>query len=125
MSGKLTGSMALRKNTPNGNPISLPMKPLTFSRKLPVNVQISDPNMAQNVVPNVDLDLREVYFLMLHLLSSGPCQNTYTLLRHELLEHELLPRRYHAWYSRSGLPSGDENDDGISFPLNHTELAKR
>ncbi|KAL1190949.1 Dynein assembly factor with WD repeat domains 1 [Cardamine amara subsp. amara] len=118
--------MALRKNTPKADSVSLPMmKPLNISRKLPGNVQIPDPDIAQNVVPNIDLDLREVYFLMLHLLSSGPCQRTYALLRHELLEHELLPRRYHAWYSRSGLPSGDENDDGNSFPLNYTELAKR
>ncbi|KAG7533562.1 WD40 repeat [Arabidopsis thaliana x Arabidopsis arenosa] len=117
--------MALRKNTPKGDSVSLPMKPLNFSRKLPGNVQIPDPDIAQNVAPNIDLDLREVYFLMLHLLSSGPCQQTYALLRHELLEHELLPRRYHAWYSRSGLPSGDDNDDGNSFPLNYTELAKR
>ncbi|ESQ32349.1 hypothetical protein EUTSA_v10003509mg [Eutrema salsugineum] len=117
--------MALRKNTPKADSLSLPMKPLNFSRNLPGNVQIADPDIAQNVVPNIDLDLREVYFLMLHLLSSGPCQRTYALLRHELLEHELLPRRYHAWYSRSGLPSGDENDDGNSFPLNYTELAKR
>uniref|UniRef100_A0A1J3G7K5 Bromodomain and WD repeat-containing protein 1 n=1 Tax=Noccaea caerulescens TaxID=107243 RepID=A0A1J3G7K5_NOCCA len=117
--------MALRKNTPKGDSVSLPMKPLNFSRQLPGNEQIPDPDIAQNVLPNVDLDLREVYFLMLHLLSSGPCQKTYALLQHELLEHELLPRRYHAWYSRSGLPSTDENDDGNSFPLNYTELAKR
>ncbi|CAH2044625.1 unnamed protein product [Thlaspi arvense] len=117
--------MALRKNTPKADSVSLPMKPLNFSRKLPGIEQIADPDITQNVVPNVDLDLREVYFLMLHLLSSGPCQRTFALLRHELLEHELLPRRYHAWYSRSGLPSGDENDDGNSFPSNYTELAKR
>ncbi|CAN7003997.1 unnamed protein product [Brassica oleracea var. botrytis] len=113
--------MALRKNTPKADSVSLPMKPLNFSRKLPGN----DPDIAQDVVPpNIDLDRREIYFLMLHLLSSGPCQRTYALLRHELLEHELLPRRYHAWYSRSGLPSGDENDDGNSFPLDYAELAK-
>lgn len=114
--------MALRKNIPKVDSVSLPMKPLNFSRKLPGN----DPDIAQDVLPpNIDLDQREVYFLMLHLLSSGPCQRTYALLRHELLEHELLPRRYHASYSRSGLPSGDENDDGNSFPLNYAELAKR
>ncbi|XP_018482991.2 uncharacterized protein LOC108854004 isoform X1 [Raphanus sativus] len=117
--------MALRKNTPKADSVSLPMKPLSLSKKLPGNVQMADPDIAQNVVPNIDLDMREVYFLMLHLLSSGPCQKTYALLRHELLEHELLPRRYHAWYSRTGLPSGDENDDGDSFPLNYTELVKR
>lgn len=117
--------MALRKNTPKGDSVPLPMKPLNFSRQLPGNEQIPDPDIAQNVVPNVDLDLREVYFLMLHLLSSGPCQKTYALLQHELLEHELLPRRYHASYSRSGLHSTDENDDGNSFPLNYTELVKR
>ncbi|CAN7025408.1 hypothetical protein BRARA_F02933 [Brassica rapa] len=117
--------MALRKNTPKADSVSPPMKPLSLSKKLPGNVQMADPDIAQNVVPNIDLDMREVYFLMLHLLSSGPCQRTYALLRHELLEHELLPRRYHAWYSRSGLPSGDENDDGDSFPLNYAELVKR
>ncbi|KAF2532377.1 hypothetical protein F2Q70_00032193 [Brassica cretica] len=119
------GLMALRKITPKADSVSPPMKPLSLSKKLPGNVQMADPDIAQNVVPNIDLDMREVYFLMLHLLSSGPCQRTYALLRHELLEHELLPRRYHAWYSRSGLPSGDENDDGDSFPLNYAELVKR
>ncbi|CAN8265504.1 unnamed protein product [Cochlearia groenlandica] len=117
--------MALRKNTPKADSVSRHIKPLNFPRKLPENMQFAEPDITQNVVPNVDLDLREVYFLMLHLLSSGPCQATYALLQHELLENELLPRRYHAWYSRRGLLSGDENDDGHSFPLNHTELAKR
>ena len=39
--------------------------------------------------------------------------------------HELLPRRYHTWYSRSGACSGDENDNGFSFPLGYHNLVER
>ncbi|KAL3849678.1 hypothetical protein ACJIZ3_011560 [Penstemon smallii] len=74
---------------------------------------------------DVDVDLREIYFLIMHFLSAGPCQRTFGQLWTELLEHELLPRRYHAWYSRSGEACGEENDDGNSFPLNYDKLVKR
>lgn len=74
---------------------------------------------------DVDIDLREVYFLIMHFLSGGPCHRTFGQLWNELLEHKLLPRRYHAWYSRSGSHSGNENDDGLSFPLSYAQLVER
>lgn len=76
-------------------------------------------------IKDVNIDLREVYFLMMHFLSSGPCRKTFGIFCDELLEHELLPRRYHAWYSRKGVLSGDDDDDGISFPLNYDDLVLR
>ena len=77
------------------------------------------------VETDVDIDLREVYFLIMHFLSAGPCQRTCGQFWNELLEHRLLPRRYHAWFSRSGLHSGNDDDDGISFPLNYNKLVDR
>ncbi|URD80790.1 Bromodomain [Musa troglodytarum] len=77
------------------------------------------------VEADVDIDIREVYFLIMHFLSSGPCKRTYGQLWNELLEHQLLPRRYHAWYSRCGARSGDEDDDGMSLPLCYIKLAER
>ncbi|KAK7278183.1 hypothetical protein RJT34_23208 [Clitoria ternatea] len=80
------------------------------------------------VETEVDIDLREVYFLILHLLSAGPFQRTFLHFKDELLQHQLLPRRYHAWFSRSGECRGDdvdEQDDGISLPLNYNILADR
>lgn len=76
---------------------------------------------------DVDIDLREVYFLIMHFLSAGPCKRTFGQFWNELLEHQLLPRRYHAWFSRSGLHSGndDDVDDGISFPLSYNILMDR
>ncbi|KAL6525911.1 hypothetical protein OROMI_030306 [Orobanche minor] len=82
-------------------------------------------NYAASSSMDVDVDLREIYFLIMHFLSAGPCQKTFRQLWEELLEQELLPRRYHAWYSRSGAVSGDENDDGTSFPLNYDNLIGR
>eukprot|EP00249_Psilotum_nudum_P034078 c5242_g1_i1 orf=170-517(+) len=64
-----------------------------------------------------DVDVREVYFLIMHFLSEGPCRRAFAQLRSELLEHRLLPRRYHAWYSRDGACSGDNDDDGASLTL--------
>lgn len=80
---------------------------------------------AHAVETDMDIDLREVYFLIMHFLSAGPCKRTFGQFWNELLEHQLLPRRYHAWFSRSGLHSGNDDDDGISFPLNYNLLADR
>ncbi|XP_010544972.1 PREDICTED: PH-interacting protein [Tarenaya hassleriana] len=74
---------------------------------------------------NVDIDLREVYFLILHFLSTGPCKRTLGHLRDELLENQLLPRRYHSRCSRSGTYSGHADDDGISLPLSYGNLEER
>eukprot|EP00257_Ricinus_communis_P025733 XP_025013147.1 bromodomain and WD repeat-containing protein 1 [Ricinus communis] len=115
--------MALRKYIPSDDAPSLGMKPLRFSKKAHENGQDAD---AETRVPHdVDIDLREVYFLIMHFLSAGPCHRTYGQFWNELLEHQLLPRRYHAWYSRNGAHSGDENDDGASFPLSYNKLVER
>ncbi|CAM6121929.1 unnamed protein product [Calypogeia fissa] len=74
---------------------------------------------------DVIVDLREVYFLVMHFLAQGPCTRAFGQLWNELLQHKLLPRRYHARYSREGQPSGDENDDGLSFPLSYGDVANR
>ncbi|KAJ7977653.1 Bromodomain and WD repeat-containing protein [Quillaja saponaria] len=77
------------------------------------------------VETELDIDIREIYFLIMHFLSAGPCQRTFGQFCDELLENQLLPRRYHAWFSRNAAPSGDDDDDGISFPLNYNNLVER
>ncbi|EPS61343.1 transducin family protein, partial [Genlisea aurea] len=74
---------------------------------------------------DIDVDLREIYFLIMHFLSAGPCQKTFRQLYSELLEYKLLPRRYHAWYSRNNTGNREENADGNSFPLNYDDLIGR
>ncbi|KAA8527385.1 hypothetical protein F0562_034900 [Nyssa sinensis] len=100
------------------------MKPLSFSNKANKKAQLADPESGP-MEADVDIDLREVYFLIMHFLSAGPCHRTYGQFWNELLEHQLLPRRYHAWYSRSGAHSGDEDDDGLSYPLSYNKLVER
>ncbi|XP_059659393.1 uncharacterized protein LOC132306154 isoform X2 [Cornus florida] len=106
---------------------SLSMAPLNFLNKVHAKAQFNEMEIAADhaAVPDVNIDLREVYFLIMHFLSAGPCKKTFGHFWNELLEHQLLPRRYHAWYSRSGVLSGDANDDGVSFPLDHTTLVER
>lgn len=112
--------MALRKH--NSEDItSLDTGSLNF--KIPKRDVGREPNL--NLGPNVDIDMREVYFLIMHFLSSGPCRQSFMQLSNELREHQLLPRRYHAWFSRNGEPSGVEDDDGISLPLCYTNLTER
>uniref|UniRef100_A0A2N9IQ07 BRWD/PHIP N-terminal domain-containing protein n=1 Tax=Fagus sylvatica TaxID=28930 RepID=A0A2N9IQ07_FAGSY len=112
--------------SPTGAP-SLTMAPLNFSNKVHEKAQPEkEPGATGHVVETgVDIDLREVYFLIMHFLSSGPCQRTFGQFCNELLEYQLLPRRYHAWFSRSGARSGDGDDDGISFPLSYNNLGER
>ncbi|KAL8100403.1 uncharacterized protein LOC141684645 [Apium graveolens] len=116
--------MALQKYSPSADAPSPNMKSLRFSRKSNEKAQ-SAVTEGSKMEPDVDIDLREVYFLIMHFLSAGPCQRTYGQFWNELLEHQLLPRRYHAWYSRTGVVSGDENDDGSSFPLSYNKLVER
>lgn len=106
---------------------STKMAPLNFVNKVHAVSRLEEQEGADDhfAAVNADIDIREVYFLIMRFLSTGPCQKTFTQILDELLEHELLPRRYHAWYSRSGAQSGHENDDGISFPLNYDNLVKR
>ncbi|KAL0414816.1 UNVERIFIED_CONTAM: PH-interacting protein [Sesamum radiatum] len=120
----LFGYMALRKYSNTGNATPVNIKSLTFSSK--ENGKANETNLQKRPTEaDVDIDLREVYFLIMHFLSAGPCHRTYGQFWNELLEHQLLPRRYHAWYSRSGMRSGDENDDGVSFPLSYNKLVER
>ncbi|KAJ6312347.1 hypothetical protein OIU77_013978 [Salix suchowensis] len=101
------------------------MKPLSFSSKGRGIVQLVESETSRRRVKDADVDLNEVYFLIMHFLSAGPCQRTYEQFLNELLEHQLLPRRFHAWYSRSGAHSGAENDNGLSFPLSYNSLEKQ
>ncbi|GJM93198.1 hypothetical protein PR202_ga09738 [Eleusine coracana subsp. coracana] len=74
----------------------------------------------------VDIDMREIYFLIMHFFYLVVHLNgLFGVLCNELLEHQLLPRRYHAWYSRGGFHSGEENDDGISLPMGYQKLVER
>ncbi|XP_042411336.1 bromodomain and WD repeat-containing protein 1-like isoform X1 [Zingiber officinale] len=111
--------MAPSKCKPSGDETSINVTPLKFSRRMLEKFNSIDQRMTQ------EIDIREVYFLIMHFLSAGPCKRTYGQLWNELLEHKLLPRRYHAWYSRSGAPSGDEDDDGLSLPLCYIKLTQR
>jgi len=89
---------------------------------------VPPPGDVGNVQTDLDIDLREVYFLIMHFLSAGPCRRTFLHFKEELLEHQLLPRRYHAWFSRSGDLGGDdaeEDDDGFSLPLDYSNLVGR
>ncbi|XP_071703831.1 uncharacterized protein [Rutidosis leptorrhynchoides] len=116
--------MALHKNIPPNEPPSGSLKTLSFSSKVQERAQVIDVDKRANGT-EANIDLREVYFLIMHFLSAGPCHRTYGQFWNELLEHQLLPRRYHSWYSRSGITSGDENDDGMSFPLSYNKLVER
>lgn len=116
--------MALHKNLPPNEPPTGSLKSLTFSGKVKERSQLADMDKRVNET-EADIDLREVYFLIMHFLSAGPCHRTYGQFWNELLEHQLLPRRYHAWYSRTGATSGDEDDDGKSFPLSYNKLVER
>lgn len=113
-----------------------PSKVVASSKNVvPLSVPNQEDEMARSikdmvaVKSDMDIDLREVYFLILHFLSAGPCQRSFVQLRNELLEHRLLPRRYHARFSRSGEPgehdAADHDDDGISLPLDYNNLMDR
>ncbi|KAH1259844.1 Bromodomain and WD repeat-containing protein 1 [Glycine max] len=119
-------NMDSRKGKASVSASSLSAAPLSVSNK--VDQMVSPPRDVRAVETDVDIDLREIYFLIMHFLSVGPCHRTFLNFKEELLEHQLLPRRYHAWFSRSGEPSGDdadEDDDGISLPLDYSNLVGR
>ncbi|OMO82129.1 hypothetical protein COLO4_23236 [Corchorus olitorius] len=106
---------------------SLCKAPLNVSLKIPEKALVEQQRRVVDPAAktDVDIDLREIYFLIMQFLSLGPCQRTFEQLSNELLEHRLLPRRYHAWFSRSGAHSGNDDDDGISFPLSYNNLVER
>lgn len=118
-----TGDMDFRKFTSLGGPCSSRM--MVLPNKVPGVVGCEKQAASHAMEDDVDIDLREVYFLILHFLSGGPCHRTFELLQNELLEHQLLPRRYHALFSRTNARSGSEDDDGTSFPLNYSNLVDR
>ena len=119
--------MSFRKHQVSSNAASISLAPLDFPSHELEKVNPLNSVMSADVaaMDGVDIDMREVYFLIMHFLSHGPFKRTFGELCNELLEHQLLPRRYHAWYSRGGFHSGEENDDGISLPLGYAKLAER
>ncbi|KAK7392242.1 hypothetical protein VNO78_20674 [Psophocarpus tetragonolobus] len=119
--------MDLRKGKASGRASSLSVTPLSLPNKVDEMV-LPPPRDVGAVESDVDIDLREVYFLIMHFLAAGPCRRTFLHFKEELLQHQLLPRRYHAWFSRSGESAGDaadEDDDGISLPLDYSNLVGR
>ncbi|RCV45152.1 hypothetical protein SETIT_9G430500v2 [Setaria italica] len=119
--------MSFRKHQLPHNAASISLAPLDFPSQELEKVNPLNSVMSADVasMDGVDIDMREVYFLIMHFLSHGPFKRTFGELCNELLEHQLLPRRYHGWYSRGGFHSGEENDDGISLPLDYAKLAER
>ena len=119
--------MDFRKHQPSANATSISMVHLDFPSQM-----LEDIDSVNQVMPAdfpseapIDIDMRELYFLIMHFLSHGPFKRAAGELCNDLLEHQLLPRRYHAWYSRGGFHSGEENDDGISLPLGYLKLVER
>ncbi|CAK9221053.1 unnamed protein product [Sphagnum troendelagicum] len=95
--------------------------PTTTSLSLLQNNAMSSSSGHDDIQP----DVSEIYFLVMHFLASGPCSRAFGQLWNELLQHKLLPRRFHAWVSRDGKQSNDENDDGASFPLSYRDVEAR
>ncbi|KAI3819205.1 hypothetical protein L1987_13030 [Smallanthus sonchifolius] len=121
-----TGTMELGNQTSFDKASSTTMQHLGFLDRLHTKAQNQPESETGHVtVADLDVDLREIYFLIMHFLSSGPCQRTFTQFCNELVEYQLLPKRYHAWYSRNGEVTGDETDDGISLPLSYEGVAQR
>jgi PH-interacting protein len=119
--------MDFRKHQPSGNATTIGMVPLDFPSQA-LEMVNSVNQVISEAVPcetPVDIDMRELYFLIIHFLSHGPFKRTAGELCNELQEHQLLPRRYHAWYSRGGFHSGEEKDDGVSLPLGYLKLVER
>ncbi|VAI12289.1 unnamed protein product [Triticum turgidum subsp. durum] len=116
-----------RKHQPSGNATSTSMVPLDVPSQAPEKINSLNQVISADVPCEapVDFDTRELYFLIAHFLSHGPLKRTAGELCSELQEHHLLPRRYHAWYSRGGFHSGEENDDGVSLPLDYLKLVER
>lgn len=74
---------------------------------------------------NVEVDQSEIYFLIMHFLSNGPCQRAFAQLSNDVLQHKLLPRRFHALPSQGGKQAVDGEDDGLSSPLSYDSIVAR
>ncbi|XP_068310472.1 uncharacterized protein [Pyrus communis] len=116
-----------RKCTLSGGATSLAMAPPSILNRLNEKAQFEkeERDAGHVVEAGVDIDIREVYFLIMHFLSLGPCQRTFEQFGNDLLEHQLLPRRFHAWFSRSRIGSDNSNEDATSFPLSYNNLVER
>lgn len=119
--------MDSRKCTPFGGANSLNMAPSNILSKVNERAKFEkeERDTGHTVEAGADVDIKEVYFLIMHFLSVGPCQKTFEQLANDLLEHQLLPRRYHAWFSRSGISNSNDNDSSSSFPLSYNKLVER
>lgn len=74
---------------------------------------------------NVEVDISEIYFLVMHFLSGSPCHRAFAQLSNDVLQHKLLPRRFHALPSRGGKQAVDEDDDGMSSPISYDTIVAR
>jgi PH-interacting protein len=98
-------------------------RPASLQASSGASLARSNPGSAKNANPVTNK--RELYFLVAHFLASGPCEKAAEVLKQELREHDLLPRRGHAFYSRSGKPSELEGDNGRTVPMSYEEVAAR
>lgn len=117
--------MSLRNHKKLANTTSITMTPFKMPRIAQKDLPINPETAAEITEAVADVDTREIYFLIMHFLLSGPCRKISEHIWNELLKHDLLPRRYHAWYSRSGAPCSGEDDNGSSFPLTYQDLVSR
>lgn len=69
---------------------------------------------------NMDVDLKEVYSVIMHFLAIGPCTGTFRQLRNEVLRHKLLPLR-----NLAGHFTDHDNYDDLSFSPSYSEGANR
>lgn len=115
------------KCPPFGGTNSLNMAPSNILSKVNERAKFEkeERDIGHTVEAGAEVDIREIYFLIMHFLSVGPCRRTFEQFANDLLEHQLLPRRYHAWFSRSGVGSGNDNDNNTSFPLSYNKLVER
>ncbi|KAJ7532308.1 hypothetical protein O6H91_14G082300 [Diphasiastrum complanatum] len=129
----MNSKMGTRKGVTSGDPAPLAsvssldahVAPMQPSSDTVAEIKLRGLKDSLSLTNEVEVDLREVYFLVMHFLSSGPCHRATGQLWNELLQHKLLPRRYHTFYSRKGITSGDEDDDGQSFPLSYVQVTER
>ncbi|XP_044983690.1 uncharacterized protein LOC123450584 [Hordeum vulgare subsp. vulgare] len=119
--------MDFRNHQPSANATAISMAHLDFPSEMLEDIDSVNQVMSADFPSEapIDIDMREIYFLIMHFLSHGPFKRAVGELCNELLEHQLLPRRYHPWYSRGGFHSGEENDDGVSLPLGYLKLVER
>ncbi|KAB5527371.1 hypothetical protein DKX38_021218 [Salix brachista] len=117
--------MDIWNHTSSGGASSISKPLLDFSNTVMEKAHFEQQGRVRVNEKKIDVDHRELYFLIMHFLSSGPFHRTFRQFQDEVLGHELLPRRYHAWFSRCDAHSGNDNDDGVSLPLSYDKLVER